>query len=552
MSNLITNAALSNFIHISKPADAELVKLAEGHLIRATVQRVQDEMALLNFNGKSIMVHSDVPLEPQQRVLLQVTQLSADKVSLQIMHQSSPAAATEGQLSVGLAPGNLQSLLTSWGLEADQTNQNIAKAIFANSQALNPETIQDVRTLWQTLSNSGALPPENGSKAGNLQALVYLHTNQLPVSEESVAMARHLLNNSFPVAERLTTLQQNLQVAHNQLQTLANQAQSTANTPQQQLLQAISGQNQPQLTASQTQALNNLLSTINSSLSQMANWSISPDTPAEQIVARLANLITNLGTPPETQLANQSGANTAAQTVLGKGSAAPHPATATGPGNNIPAAAKPTPEMSAQTTAQTAPTLLDDNSTTNPLQRLSSAISNVLANSHLNEQTTQILQNLAGQLEVVSHDLGAIQLSNLTNAPNPAMEPFYSFPIPLNTPDGPQTAHLKVYKRSGNSSVDPNNLRLALLLDLPDLGEMAINLTVFEKHLSGKILSGREQTHELVEADLDELGLNLNHLGYEIDSLTANILTPEEKTVFEQPEPIDSIEVPMPQINIIA
>ena len=574
MNNPVLNAAISSkLIHIPQPQTAEpgLIELAEGHLIKATVQRVADEMALLNFGGKAIMVRTDVPLEPQQRVLLQVTTANANNISFQIVNQTSPSATDGQSASLTLPPDNLRSLLLTWNLETDPINQNIAKSIFAQSHTLNPDSIQSVRTLWQTLPTYASLPPDIGGQVGNLDALVYLHTNKLPINSESLSLAKHWLNNALPIAHRLTDLQQTLQTVQTRLQSLiqqtaSNTAQSTGTSTS---LQTQNGQ-----AAAQTpQPLTNLLSTVNATLSQISNWSISADTPTAQIAARLADLVTNLGTPPESQLANQANPQTATppnQLATGGGQRGPSPVIANAPQASAdaapqtqltngasapqPAAGNPAPQpaepfqMPASAHSQPGPTA----EPLNPLPRLAAAIHQALSSPNLDETTTHALRQLSTQLETIVKDLGAIQLSNLTHPAQPLNEPYYMFPVPLQTPHGPQTAQLRVYRRYGHASVDPDNLRLALLLDLPELGEIAVNLTVFEQHLSGKIFSGKEDTHQRVESSLGELYHNLKNLGYHIDSLRADRLSDVEKREFDGPLPAETIEVPMQQINITA
>lgn len=545
MNNSVANAVLSaNLIHIPQSADTELVQLAEGHLLRATVQRVADEMALLNFNGKTVMVQTDLPLLPQQRVILQVTQVSAEKVSLQIVQQSPPPV--EPGATPPPPPTNLETLLSSFGLDPDPTNQAIAKSLFAHSHTLNPNTIDDVRTIWQQLPALTSLPAESGGKAAALEAVVYLHTHQLPVNSESIALARHLLDNSLPIAQHLNTLQQSLQT----LQTSLNQTQTTTTQPQ---------------SAANSTPLPNLLTSISTTLSQLSNWSISDKMPPEQIAARLAEVITQLGTPPESQLAHRpelnimvnGGSERGAATVQNQnGAINPQPATpetaATAQLTVGPRSDSPAGQQSAhQPVTTTQPTLPE---TVAPLQRLAAAIQETLAVADLDRPTTLALKELASQVATVAKDLGAIQISNLTTPPNPINEPYFMFPIPLQSADGTShTAHLRVFRRNGSQqAIDPNNLRLALLLDLPELGEIAVNLNVFERHLSGKIISGRAQTHRRVEAGLPELFQGLRKLGYRVDSLTADRLSSRDNSIFEAATPADSIEVPLPQINITA
>jgi hypothetical protein len=191
-----------------------------------------------------------------------------------------------------------------------------------------------------------------------------------------------------------------------------------------------------------------------------------------------------------------------------------------------------------------------------PLERLSTAIKTALAQPEIHEATKHVLRELAQQIETVSKDLGAIQMSNMARTPPATGEPYYMFPIPLQTEAGPRTAQLRVYRRNdgskGNQPLDPDNLRLALLLDMPGLGEIAVDLTVFNKRLSGKFISGRESTHQLVQAELDDLQHSLQKLGYTVDGLFADLLSLDEPSIFEPSEPAQGIEVPLSQVDLAA
>jgi hypothetical protein len=195
---------------------------------------------------------------------------------------------------------------------------------------------------------------------------------------------------------------------------------------------------------------------------------------------------------------------------------------------------------------------------TNPLHRLASVTVEALADKNLGETTLQgtrtaeILRHLVDRLESISKDLGAIQLSNLATSPTPAFEECYLFPIPLATAGGATTAHLKVFRRPGQQAVDPDNVRLALLLDLPELGEIAINFNVFEKRLSGQILSERERTHQRVKSGLNELHHRLNDLGYWIDSLTCNMFSDQEESPLATNNEIKASGSMLSRVNVRA
>ncbi len=550
MNFYISGPTPSQIAQAGQPAAQaiETLQLSEGALLKATVQRVTGSDVLLNINGRLLSARTEIPLQARQTVLLEVSQTAPLQVSLRALPQTTGAdnAVTTSQ--------NLQSLLANWGMQADDTNLAIAKSLFTQSHTINPDDINAIRNQWQMLS-----PQEGGSKEANLQALTYLHTNRLPVSSESLTMARHWLstpfNNGSQIAQGLTNLQQTLSQAHSQLQT------------------AIAG-NSPNL--------GQLTATLETALTQMSTWSISAQTPAAEIMSRLSALIPNLGTPPEAELNSMLQGQTQPQSTQAPQSTqspaadqsqnAPQPTpppqppafvTESGVAVKLSSPA-PQPQPEPQTLLQQAVQLFsqtgDDKA--NPLHRLASAITETLTHAALDESTpqgTQIAQSLrelAGQLETVGKDLAAVQLSNLNNAPHPTAEPYYLFPIPLQTDDGPRTAHLKVFQRAaGQRAIDPDDVRLALLLDLPELGEIAVDLTVFQQRLSGKILSGREQTHQRVEQTIAELRQNLGNLGYWIDSLSCDMLTSQNEITEISPVPADPAApdiLTLQQVNVQA
>ena len=168
------------------------------------------------------------------------------------------------------------------------------------------------------------------------------------------------------------------------------------------------------------------------------------------------------------------------------------------------------------------------------------------------DSTRPILRRIADQLDLVSKDLGAIQLANLSQPQTAPTEQHYLFPIPLSTPAGPHTAQLKVYRRPGESAIDPKNVRLALLLDLPELGQLAISLTVFERHIGGQILSADPQTRQLVDLSLDQLVESLHNLGYTVNNLSSDLLLAEPAPAPENEAQMIDLDLSLPQINVRA
>lgn len=501
-----------------QPTSAAAMSVAEGQLIRATVQQVTDQTVLLNIAGQLISAKTEVPLQPRQQVLLNVQQAEPDQITLQIVSDTAArsnttaTASTTAPMPESLAQ-NAQQMLASWGMPADAVNVQLAEALLTHAHTLNPQDLQAARQAWVQLPNP---------TPADLNAVAFLQAHRLPLSAESVSLAKEWLNGLPPIANRLTTLQQTLTAVLNQVQPAA--------------------QNNP--------ALTQLTQVLQSTLEQIAQWHITPDTPPTEIAARLESLVVNLNTPPEASLAKQPAVVITAKAAMPAPGQPPVAAddgstqTTTAPNTGTPAtttagkaSAAPTPAASGQTAAQPAPTTAPTASVAlpantpldNPLYRLAHIVSNALADANLPPAQASALNQLSQQLHNLAQDLGAVQLSNLANTLATETGQYYLFPVPLHHPDGTQTtAQLKIFRQPGQKSVNPENTRVALLLDLPSLGEIAIDLSVFKRQISGRVLTGQSETNALVAANLDDLRTRLSTLGYRVEALSTAMLT--EKT----------------------
>lgn len=439
-----------------------------GQVIEATVQQIINSVVWLKTDGQMLQARTETPLQLGQQVQLKVAEVGPMRVSLQLQNQTTSSLSN---LQVMNERG-IETLLASWGLEADSINLEIAQALLTHAQTLQPDDIQDIRLLWHTMSSlPQLLATDTGAMPNQLEALTFLHTHQLPVSSESLALVKSLLNDLPPFTQQLTKLQTHLDDALRQL------------------YGAEKG----------NPALEQLHDTFLTARTELANWLSSSEHSSEQISKSLNQFITQIGTPPEAELA----------------STIPNTATL----SSLPL------EMPEGKALLTLKADTEANLTSNPLHRLTSAISEALASqTNLDKPTTAVLHRLADQLDQFTNNLGGLHLANLSTTHNQVPEPYYFFPIPVSTPNGPGTAELKVYQQPGQHQVDPKNMRLALLLDLPTLGEIAIDLTIFERHLNGRVLSGRMETNNLVETELDELYQGLKNLGYQVDTLSCDLL----------------------------
>ncbi|HRV92062.1 MAG TPA: hypothetical protein P5526_07860 [Anaerolineae bacterium] len=459
------------------------LELTKGSLIEATVQRVADSLAWLNVEGKIFVARLEIPLQAKQQITLEVADVTSSQIKLRLAEDTT---GLQSQTTSPIVTHNLETQLMSWGLEADDINLSITKTLLTHNQTINPTDIETVRALWRGLSSSISLSATEGA-----ETIAHLFARQLPINKEAVSLAHAYLNRVPNISPQFTELRSTLSQAYNQIKQLSHPSLSQ---------------------------LSHLLETT---LNQAASWMISADAPPAENAARLANLVATMGTAPESELANHL-------LQIKNPSSSGGSEGGTSPTVIIESSAMvDSPSLTILTSGRTpaAPPV------TNPLYQLATAITKTLdavndGSLDIDQAETQTLHRLVRQLDSVSNTLGAMQLSNLGHTPNLAAEPYYLFPIPLATPDGSHTAHLKIYRQPGHNTIDPDNLRLALLLDLPELGQMAINLSIHqsERYLNGQILSGREQTHHLASTELNQLHDQLAALGYRVGTLTTGLL----------------------------
>ncbi|MCB0209419.1 MAG: hypothetical protein KDJ52_08820 [Anaerolineae bacterium] len=468
------------------PNHGEL-QLVKGQFIEARIQRVADSLAWLNMGGKVFVARLEIPLQANQKIALEVTDVTSTQIKLRLAGYTN---GNQSQTMSQIFPQNLENQLISWGLEADDINLVISKTLFSHNQTIDPTDVETVRALWRGLSPSLSLPSLEGA-----ETTAYLFARQLPVNTEAVALAHVYLNRLPDIAPQLTELYTTLDQAYIQIKSHANPS------------------------------LGQLAHLLENTLSQVASWILPTDASPMEIATRLANLIPAMSVSPEAELANHL--SQIQKLSSGDGNEGKPSLTSLIETSSINASSS-LPNF----TSGPAPSMLP---ATNPLYQLATSINKTLEATNIDlldidQAETQSLHKLVRQLDSLSNTLGAFQLSHSAQSPNIAVESYYLFPIPLATPNGPRTAHLKVYRQPGRNMMDTNNLRLALLLDLPELGQMAINLTIHqaEHYLSGQILSKREQTHNLASTELDKLQEQLVALGYRVGGLTTGLLENDE------------------------
>jgi hypothetical protein len=588
------------------------LQLTEGQLINALVQRNADSYVWLSVNGQTLAARSEIPLRTGQEVSLHVAEINAQRITLRAFGQTEAAALS---LATG-TDSNLEALLSSWGFEVNDVNLAIARSLLTFRHTVSRLDVHALRGLWQRLcataqDGAASLMGEAGQTADNIRALAYLHTQQLPISEQTLGLARHWLESPPQLAGHLVDLTETLEEAISLLRTAADQSPAARD------LARILEQLAPRL----------------------AQWLVPLGAPASEVAQRVATLLAAAGALPAPDAPDMPGAQmiaTDTSSPTPAGSAAPslageqqptaptvqtaeapddvgasmrpaadrspavhepadnvgaltrpaadrspavrEPADSVGaltrpvadrspavhePADNAQQAHLPADQAAAHDVASrifprrmaaflTAAAEIRETGLTTQgqppdgpepaeprswLRRLSAAVDGYLGQvgsdaqtiqSASEERISQALHRLQTHAQAIATDLASVQLANGSGAADLSGESALLFPIPITTPDGSSTAYLKVYRRAGQRNTDPNNLRLALLFDLPELGQLTFNLGILEQRLTGQILSSRARTFDLVKEELSGLRTGIGRLGYRVEELTCGPLLPKE------------------------
>ena len=262
---------------------------------------------------------------------------------------------------------------------------------------------------------------------------------------------------------------------------------------------------------------------------QISEWSLPVNLPAGQAAIRLESLIARLATPPEAVLDSLTLSADSPEATADR--APSNDSVATAAGREI-----------KLNTLRTQPQKV--------LYDLLNAVDEVLDKGALSKQTGLALHQLGEELQSVTHDLAAVHLGNVGTNNSTLVDPCYVFPIPVTTPNGSNTVFLKVFRHPENRIIDPENMRLALLFDLPELGEIAVNLAISDRHINGQVLSGKQETHRLVTEELEQLHHRLSHLGYSVGALLCDMLPVEGRQNMTQADSAIFPSLPVTKIDL--
>ncbi|WP_339321340.1 hypothetical protein [Paenibacillus sp. FSL W8-0194] len=134
----------------------------------------------------------------------------------------------------------------------------------------------------------------------------------------------------------------------------------------------------------------------------------------------------------------------------------------------------------------------------------------------LKEAAQQLVSHLTGQQLLLNTDRTA---------------PFaqVTLLLPLNGPDGQETASIQIQSRRGaKGELDASNCRLWFDLQMKHLGQTLVDVQVVDRIVSLKVHNRHEWAGELLENHRDEIAGAIESIGYQLLSLKAEPLPEKE------------------------
>ncbi len=136
------------------------------------------------------------------------------------------------------------------------------------------------------------------------------------------------------------------------------------------------------------------------------------------------------------------------------------------------------------------------------------------------------------RIDQVLQEFRGAQLFNLREPTAHAADQYYTFPLPIATPEGPQSGRVQVFWHDNGKSgpaipprVDPQDVRLLFRLDTPSLGPVEVDLVILQRRVRAHIRSDNEDVRHLARQHADELRQGLRRLDFAVEQCRTSVLT---------------------------
>lgn len=137
----------------------------------------------------------------------------------------------------------------------------------------------------------------------------------------------------------------------------------------------------------------------------------------------------------------------------------------------------------------------------------------------LRETAQQLIQQITGQQLMLTPERNGAMFTHLT------------MHVPLNGPDGNQTASINIQTRRGRrGELDADNCRLLFNLSMKTLGETIVDVNVTDKIVSLTLWNNHPAIGTLADSARAEVAESLNQAGYQLSSLRATPIIKREES----------------------
>ncbi len=170
----------------------------DGQVLFGKVVGLFRDQVILNLCGRNHLAETALPLFPGESIRVRVDGTRERKVILRLLDQSP------GQATVPLRETEIKSALANIGVFASDQNTGLAKALIESGMPVTKDSLNELLKLIYLA--------ENGSSdlEGSARAVLFLKLRDVPVTSESVGLAKLFLRNEIPISDELSALQGSL------------------------------------------------------------------------------------------------------------------------------------------------------------------------------------------------------------------------------------------------------------------------------------------------------------------------------------------------------
>ncbi len=190
----VTDTSLSNILRMGLSVQSAQVNLYDrfkvGQILRGAVTAItDDEHVELMLNGHKLLGQTGLNLKPGDALTLKV--MNTDEgVLLQLL---AP------EISQDEASNSAQAFLRMVGLPIDKLNIQMVLLLASHRTEVNKKEVETLRELYDELVGSTEEEPDDNK----LNALIFLHKHDLPLSHQTLALALRYLNRNPNFADHL-------------------------------------------------------------------------------------------------------------------------------------------------------------------------------------------------------------------------------------------------------------------------------------------------------------------------------------------------------------